>query len=65
MSKTEAKIIEAMEADREINRQVARLREVLELMGPETGAAALGAMRKAAPHVPLAERVRALSSYRR
>jgi hypothetical protein len=65
MSKSEGKSAEAREADREIDRQVARLRELLEMMGPETGSSALGAMRRAAPHVPLAERVRALSSYRR
>ncbi len=53
------------DADREIDRQVARLRELLAMVGPETGSAALGAMRHAAPDVPLAERVKALSSYRR
>ncbi len=56
---------EIADADGEINRQIARLRELLDLMGPETGSQALGAMRKAAPNIPLAERVRALSSYRR
>lgn len=65
MDKSEAKSVEIREADKEIDRQVARLRELLEMMGPETGSSALGAMRKAAPQLPLAERVRALSSYRR
>jgi hypothetical protein len=65
MDKSEAKSAEIREADKEIDRQVARLRELLEMMGPETGSSALGAMRKAAPQLPLAERVRALSSYRR
>ena len=65
MDKSEARAAEIVEADKEIDRQIARLRELLEMMGPETGSSALGAMRKAAPHVPLAERVRALSSYRR
>ena len=65
MDKSEAKAAEILEADKEIDRQVARLRELLEMMGPETGSSALGAMRKAAPQLPLAERVRALSSYRR
>jgi hypothetical protein len=65
MDKSEAKAAEILEADKEIDRQVARLRELLEMMAPETGSRALGAMRKAAPQLPLAERVRALSSYRR
>jgi hypothetical protein len=65
MDKSEAKSAEIREADKEIDRQVARLRELLEMIGPETGSSALGAMRKAAPQLPLAERVRALSSYRR
>ena len=65
MDKSEAKSAEILEADKEIDRQVARLRELLEMMAPETGSSALGAMRKAAPQLPLAERVRALSSYRR
>jgi hypothetical protein len=49
----------------EIDAQIARLRQILVLMAPETGSSALGAMRKAAPRVPLAERVRLLTEYRR
>lgn len=49
----------------EIDAQIARLRQILVLMAPETGSSALGAMRSAAPHVPLAERVRLLTAYRR
>lgn len=44
--------------------QVERLRDILKLMAPESGTAALGAMRKAAPQLPLAERIKALSAYR-
>ena len=51
--------------DEDIDAQIARLREILILMAPESGAQALGAMRQAAPDAPLSERVRALSSYRR
>jgi hypothetical protein len=50
---------------RDIDSQIARLRQVLTLMAPETGTSALGAMRRAAPHVPLSERVRLLTEYRR
>lgn len=49
----------------EIDAQIARLRQILALMAPETGSSALGAMRKAAPRMPLAERVRLLTEYRR
>jgi hypothetical protein len=49
----------------EIDAQIARLRQILVLMAPETGSSALGAMRKAAPRMPLAERVRLLTEYRR
>ncbi|HVZ12844.1 MAG TPA: hypothetical protein VG894_00110 [Bauldia sp.] len=50
---------------KDIDSQIARLRQVLTLMAPETGSSALGAMRRAAPHVPLSERVRLLTEYRR
>lgn len=50
--------------DADIDAQVARLREILKLMAPESGSAALGAMRRAAPHLPLAERVKALGGHR-
>ena len=49
----------------EIDAQIARLRQILVLMAPETGSSALGAMRTAAPNMPLAERVRLLTEYRR
>jgi hypothetical protein len=49
----------------QIDIQIARLRQILVLMAPETGSSALGAMRNAAPNVPLAERVRLLTEYRR
>jgi hypothetical protein len=52
------------EYDADIDAQVARLREILKLMAPESGSAALGAMRRAAPHLPLAERVKALGGQR-
>jgi hypothetical protein len=49
----------------QIDIQIARLRQILALMAPETGSSALGAMRAAAPNVPLADRVRLLTEYRR
>jgi hypothetical protein len=50
--------------DEDVDAQVERLRELLKLMAPDSGTAALGAMRKAAPHVPLSERIKALATYR-
>jgi hypothetical protein len=44
-----------------LNEQIARMRHILELMSDGSASAALGAMRKACPDVPLAERVRALT----
>ncbi|MEJ0012466.1 MAG: hypothetical protein WDM94_07505 [Bauldia sp.] len=49
----------------QIDIQIARLRQILVLMAPETGSSALGAMRKAAPNIPLADRVKLLTEYRR
>lgn len=49
----------------QIDIQIARLRQILVLMAPETGSSALGAMRNAAPNVPLTERVKLLTEYRR
>ncbi len=49
----------------ELDQEVRRLRKMLTLMAPETGSAALGAMRKAFPDTPLKARVRALEDYRR
>ncbi len=51
-------------AQAEIDEQIARMREMLRLMAPGTGATALGAMRKDYPDVPLSDRVEALKSYR-
>ena len=50
--------------DAELDEQIARMREMLKLMSPGTGATALGAMRKAFPDRPLRERVQALKDYR-
>ena len=47
-----------------LDEQIARMRELLLLMAPETGSAALGAIRRAFPEAPLAARVSALSTYR-
>jgi hypothetical protein len=52
------------EYDADIDAQIARLREILTLMAPESGSAALGAMRRAAPNLPLSERVKALGTQR-
>ncbi len=49
----------------EIDAQIKRLRQILLLMAPETGSVALGAIRKSAPDVPLADRVRLLTEYQR
>jgi hypothetical protein len=49
----------------QIDVQIARLRQILSLMAPETGSSALGAMRRAAPTMPLADRVKLLTEYRR
>jgi hypothetical protein len=52
------------EYEQDIDAQIARLREILVLMAPETGSKALGALRQAAPHLPLAQRLQALSRHR-
>jgi hypothetical protein len=57
-------LTEEPEYEADIDAQVARLREVLKLMAPETGSVALGAMRRAAPNLPLAERIKALGTHR-
>jgi hypothetical protein len=63
---TRLRIADADESvGKDIDSQIARLRQVLTLMAPETGSSALGAMRRSAPHVPLSERVRLLTEYRR
>jgi hypothetical protein len=49
-----------VEYEPDIDAQVTRLREVLTLMAPETGASALGAMRRLAPDLPLSARAKAL-----
>ncbi len=48
----------------ELDEQIARMRQMLKLMAPGTGAAALGAMRQAFPDIPLRDRVQALKTYR-
>jgi hypothetical protein len=48
----------------DLDAHIQRLRSILKLMAPESGAQALGAMRKAAPNVPLKDRVRALTGPR-
>ncbi|CAN5299283.1 hypothetical protein BH10PSE9_BH10PSE9_06520 [soil metagenome] len=48
-----------------LDEQIARMRELLRLMAPETGSAALGAIRQAFPEVPLPARVSVLNEYRR
>ena len=48
-----------------LDEQITRMRELLRLMAPETGSAALGAIRRAFPEVPLPDRVSVLAEYRR
>ena len=43
----------------EIDDRIKRMRELLAAMAPESGASALGAMRKAFPDTPPGDRVRA------
>jgi hypothetical protein len=50
--------------EKDIDAQIARLREILRLMTPESGSAALGALRRAAPEMPLRERVKAIGASR-
>ncbi len=64
MGKNGTKSAEQAAFQAEIDEQIARMRQMLRLMAPGTGAMALGAMRKAFPDVPLDERVRALKTYR-
>ena len=52
------------EYETDVDAQVARLREVLALMAPESGSSALGATRKAATGLPRAERVKILANHR-
>jgi hypothetical protein len=49
----------------EIDAQIRRLRQVLTLMAPETGSAALGSARQPASRMPIGERMRLLTEYRR
>jgi hypothetical protein len=49
----------------EIDAQIRRLRQILTLMAPETGSVALGASRRTTSHMPITERVRLLTEYRR
>ena len=58
-------VVEKPAPEADLDAQIARLREILVLMAPETGTSALGAMRDAYPDAPLSARVRALNEYRR
>ena len=49
----------------EIEAQIRRLRQILTLMAPETGSVALGSSRRTTSHMPITERVRLLTEYRR
>lgn len=49
----------------EIDAQIRRLRQVLTLMAPETGSVAFGSARRATSKMPITERVRLLTEYRR
>jgi len=49
----------------DIEAQIRRLRQVLLLMAPETGSVALGSSRRATSQMPITERVRLLTEYRR
>jgi len=51
--------------DRGLDEQIARMRQMLVLMAPETGTSALGARRTGFPETPLDKRERALGAYRR
>jgi len=64
MSNDKTKSAELAAFQAELDEHIARMREMLKLMAPGTGATALGAMRQAFPDVALAERVAALKTYR-
>ena len=49
----------------DIEAQIRRLRQVLTLMAPETGSVALGSSRRVTSQMPITERVRLLTEYRR
>lgn len=65
MGKARLHVSDDEKVSEHIDAQVARLRQILTLMAPETGSSALGSIRRAAPNMPLAERVRLLTEYRR
>jgi hypothetical protein len=52
------------EYEEDIDAQIARLRDILKLMAPDSGSAALGALRRAAPDMPLSERLKAIGAHR-
>lgn len=64
VSKKETISAETRAFQAELDEHIARMREVLRLIAPGTGAMALGAMRRTFPDAPLAERVEALKTYR-
>jgi len=49
----------------DIEAQIRRLRQILTLMAPETGSVALGSARRTTSKMPITERVRLLTEYRR
>lgn len=57
-------IVDEPRYEDDLEAHIVRLRSILKLMAPESGAQALGAMRKFASDVPLHERVKALTHYR-
>lgn len=64
MSNKGTKLTDQEAYQAELDEQIARMREMLKLMAPGTGATALGAMRRAFPDIPLSDRIEALKSYR-
>jgi hypothetical protein len=55
----------SLKVGEDIDAQIRRLRQILTLMAPETGSVALGSSRRPTSHVPITERVRLLTEYRR
>ena len=64
MSNKETKSGDQEAHQAELDEQIARMRDMLKLMAPGTGATALGALRKTFPDAPLSDRARALKTYR-
>ena len=64
MSNKETNLADQDAHQAELDEQIARMRDMLKLMAPGTGAMALGALRKTFPDAPLSDRTRALKTYR-